>query len=923
MTSNTHESPAPPVRPGLLRRSGRFLWYLTAGAIVLIAVLFSLVRLAVVVATEYRDELAARVSGAVGQEVRIGGFRTQMRGLHLNLVLEDVRLGPRERPGLELDELYLQLNVTESLRHRELRLAEILVEGLELTAQRDSEGRIQLVGAGPRGIHPTAVEAVDNLLLQPVTLLLRDSRLRLLDLERRQARTFTGLELRVVNLEHGRRQLAGRLNGPDEWLQEAAFIAEWGGEGVAALEQAPIDYYLEVRGMRAASIRELFSGTGREPYVTGSGDLEAWGTLRGGIPGLTSPSLDGRRSGSMYLRAESGELEFPRLFRGPLPHDWLSASVRWRMDEHGWQVDVDDARGSNEDALALGSVRVAKRPDVPVFLDIRARVSGVPGNARNTSRYLPAQIMPWQLVDWLDDAIVSGTAPAAEVLFFGYANEFPFERGQGVFRVEADTRDVTLAFWPEWPAVEALNGRLLFNGREMRILADSGVIGGARALEAEAHIPVLGRSPLTITGRFEGAGDDFLQFLVDMPVTGDAIETVLSPLRLDGEHGLELALTIPFEGLPVELQGVVDLRGGDFHWPERELTVNDLQGRVFFDHTGINGENLTGRLGDATASVDASTVGVPGGTRIQLDGWLQDFPVAHLVTQFPTLSFLEGRGDFGVQVGLPGFLGQPGETPVTIRVESDLLGVRSTLPAPAAKKADEPLRFDLDLGLGDRFQPIRFRAGDRLSGVIGLAADGTPERMGIGLGGREAELPGLPGVEVHGHAPQAALDAWLAVAAEAADGAEPQSPFRLNRLAVSTDTLLISGLELPEVEVSLRRLDQNWQLALGGPSVAGNGEWLQTDAGPLVRVELDHLRIPGRPERPEQTDDVLSRELVPHRWPTVDLRVEELHFGDIALGRLRTRTQPSGNGYQLERLRLSGGPMDFRADGEWQVSGSE
>ncbi len=924
MSSSNSESAVPPGRPGLLRRTGRFLWYLFAGAVVLAAVLFSLLRLAVAVAPDYREELAARLSEAVGQELRIGGFRTQMRGLHLNLVLEDVRLGPRERPGLELGELYLQLDVTESLRHRDLRLAEILVEGLELTVQRDSEGRFQLVGAGPRGLHPSAVEAVDDLLLQPVTLLLRDSRLRLLDLERRQTRSFSDLELRLVNLDHGRRQLAGRLSGPEDWLQELAFIAEWGGDGVSALEQAPIRYYAKARGMRSAVIRELFAGKAQPPYVAGSGDLEIWGTLEGGVPGVTSPSPEGRLAGSMYVLAEHGELELPRLFRGPLPHDWLSVSARWRLDDEGWQVDVDDARGSNEDGFVTGRVRVARRHGEAPFLDIRARASGVPGNARNTSRYLPSHIMPRPLVDWLDHAIVSGTAPEADVLFFGHADAFPFDNGDGVFRVEAETRDVTLAFWPEWPAVQALDGRLLFNGREMRIQADAGTIGGARALEAEAHIPVLGRTPLTINGRFEGAGDDFLRFLIDMPVTGDAIDRVLTPLRLDGEHGLELSLMIPFEGRPVELQGTVDLRDGVFRWPDRELAVESLRGQVFFDHTGINGENLTGRLGDATVSVDASTYGVPGGTRIQLDGRLRDLPAERLAEQFPALDFLQGRSDFDMRVGLPGFLGDPGETPVTVAVTSDLVGMRSTLPEPAAKDASEALSFNLELGVGERIRPIRFRAGDRLSGVLALAADGAPERLGIALGGLEAELPELAGVDVRGHAARTALDGWLAVAGEAVDEAKEETPFRLNRLDVTTDVLLLAGLELPDVAVSLRRVDRNWTLVLDGDSVAGNGELLQTGSGPLVRASLNHLRIPRWPERSQQADEALEhRTHDPGRWPVVDLRVEQLHFGNIELGHLRARGEPRDRGYRLERLQLDGGPMRVRAEGEWRTGADQ
>ncbi|MCC5856770.1 MAG: TIGR02099 family protein [Ectothiorhodospiraceae bacterium] len=898
----------------------RISLYVLAGGLVLLAVLLTALRLALGLAPEFRQGLTAWVSDAVGHEVHVGSFSARLHGLKLHLVLNEVRLGPEDEAGLELGELRLALNTRESLRHRDLRLGDMIVSGLELTAERQPDGRLNLVGIGPRELDLPPLELLDDLLLQPFTVVLEDAGLRLHDIARGRWHVFPELEARLLNLEDGRRQLSGRLQGTGHWMEQLAFIAEWGGAGVASVVDAPVDYYLTIRGLRTRLVEELLTPAGQVPYVAGSGDVELWGRMDAGLPGLGGETDQRGLSGSVQVQARSGELVFPRLFRAPIPHDHVHATARWRLDADGWQVDVDEARGGNEDGDVAATVRVAQRRGDPgPFLDIRAHAEGRPGNAHHTGRYLPAFIMPPVLVDWLDRAIAGGTAPRADVIFFGHARDFPFEGGQGVFRVEADARDVTLDYWPGWPAVEALNGRLLFNAREMRILADAGTIGGVRAEQAEARIPVLGKTPLAISGRFLGQGDDLLGFLRAMPLTGQGLGQVLDQLRLGGEHRLDLGLVIPFHGLPVEVDGAVSLHDGTLRWLERDLLVESLRGEVHFDQFGVRSDRVTGRLAGAEVHLDTETLRDGDSSRIRLVAGLSGLPVELIAQQIPTLDFLQGDGDFRIQADLPGFRGPPPSPLVELEFRSDLRGVASRLPAPVDKAADDVSPFSLRFGVGEGGAgPIRFQVGERLSGVLLPGPDGRPERMGLRLGGGSATLPPAQGLHISGHAPEVGLDDWVRWLGQSADRTANGLP--LQRLDITAGTLLIRELALPDVSVLLTRDNEDWELLLGGSSVSGEGRWSPLRGG-LLRAHLNHLRLPTLPPAIRDTGqgDTESPALWPDQWPFAEVRIRRLYYQDNDVGRVELDAEPVDGGYRMNTLLIEGSDFSLRADGEWRA----
>ena len=95
---------------------------------------------------QYRGDIVAGISRAIGLQVRIGALATDWQGLRPRLSIADVRV--YDKDGREALVLPSVENVVgwRSLLVRELRLHSFLIDGPKLTVRRDANGEIFVAG---------------------------------------------------------------------------------------------------------------------------------------------------------------------------------------------------------------------------------------------------------------------------------------------------------------------------------------------------------------------------------------------------------------------------------------------------------------------------------------------------------------------------------------------------------------------------------------------------------------------------------------------------------------------------------------------------------------------------------------------------------------------------------------------------------
>ncbi|MCL2525075.1 MAG: TIGR02099 family protein [Betaproteobacteria bacterium] len=130
------------VRVGL-----RFLGWAAFAALLLLAILVSLLRYAILPQIgEYKAEIEAAASRVVGQQVDIGHIAARWQGLNPDLVLDDVRLlDAGGEPSFTLARVESVLSWQSLWRGRPV-LALLAVEGPVLNMRRDEAGQITVAG---------------------------------------------------------------------------------------------------------------------------------------------------------------------------------------------------------------------------------------------------------------------------------------------------------------------------------------------------------------------------------------------------------------------------------------------------------------------------------------------------------------------------------------------------------------------------------------------------------------------------------------------------------------------------------------------------------------------------------------------------------------------------------------------------------
>ncbi len=185
---------------------------LCALLLVLLALYVSLGRQLVPLVAEYRADIESKAQAAVGLPLSIGSLEGRWHGLAPVLLAHDVRVG-EGASALLLDKVQVVPDLWASLRAREVRIAHLELDGLQLSLKEDQDGHWALQGLPVQGDQPLDPGQLLTRLQMVKQLSVLDSQLTLQPFgESPLTLTYVGL-----NLQSGvsRQRLDLRLNLPD------------------------------------------------------------------------------------------------------------------------------------------------------------------------------------------------------------------------------------------------------------------------------------------------------------------------------------------------------------------------------------------------------------------------------------------------------------------------------------------------------------------------------------------------------------------------------------------------------------------------------------------------------------------------------------------------------------------------------------
>ncbi|MDN5849210.1 MAG: TIGR02099 family protein [Nitrococcus sp.] len=893
------------------------LAYALAAVLVAAAVALTALRLAVAYTPALRGEIEALLARRLERAVAISALDARLVGVRPVLILHDVRIGaaPGRLADLAADRLEISIDLWHSLRDLRLQFAGLNADQLVLTLTRLADGRIVL---GEEANRPGdgLFASISRLLLRDASVTLIDQQRgtlwRLDDLNARfwislrrgrPAQVEVDVSARGLDLGAAAAVRFERLAGRARWqrtdngwkLDINALRLQRPGRPPAPPAAVSVRYSTDSEGgalwragassLRLGDFAALLRGNNRLPLkwrqrlvrlaprgeisdaafiVRVANQEQRWrasGRFQelavqpiGRFPGLTAGA--GRfvlteRGGRLRLDARETELTLPELFAQPLALQRLRLRSEWRVADGRVQLAIPrlQARSSAGElnarlALWLGG------PQGP-FIDARAHLQH--GKADEISGYLPQRILPERLSQWLHGAIRAGQI-RADLVLRGRTRDFPYRNDEGVFKVQAQVDEVTLAYHPDWPMLHELGGQLLFHQGAFRAELDRGHIYGSKLLRATADIADMTQPRLEIRCRITGPGDDLVRYLRDSPLA-DEYAAALRQVSLSGQQQLDLQLAFPFAGRPIAADGRIELDGARLAAENLGLAIEELTGRIHFDEHGVSWERLQGRFRGHRLVSRAVTSGAAGDMRIRIEARFRASVAELLGADNSLTARLPGTTDWLLAFDGNGF--RVAERRLDLTLKTRLRGVQVNLPQPLAKPRARPRLLSIRTRLNaSGLEPIRVHYAQAGAAVLTWRPEQRKlERLGVHLGIGEARLPRGTGTRLTGALERLDLAALIGSGSREEPIALPQ-PLHVDDLRIGTLAWANTGLA-QALHIDAKRSAAGLFLHLSGPDVAGWIHWPQPGEGRAL-VSLARLHLAGLPEFTDACTSMIS-----------------------------------------------------------------
>ncbi len=667
--------------------------------------------------------------------------------------------------------------------------------------------------------------------------------------------------------------------------------------------------------------------------------------------------------GQIKATIDHGAISIHRIFEEPrIQLDAMQASVKWVKQKD--QVTVPDwqLRVSNSDVTGewQGKWKPSPIANSLGILDLQGTIAR--GDAARVHRYLPLTL-PQSVRHYVRDSVLKGEVQGVAVKIKGDLQQLPFANPKdGEFRFAGKVKDIQYAYVPpsgstrnttqepNWPAMNNVNGDIVFDRYNFKVNGASGKWGNVPFTQIKAEIPNLnGKVVVNVQGESKTGANLALTDLRQSPVN-NMLGGLFAQAQSTGTLNARLKLSFPLAELDkTTVQGNVSLNNNDVRLQSALPLFEKAQGNINFNESGFS---LVG--------VNAQFLGGP----IKLDGGSRKLPAKSTETnpliriqgqatangmrqakEIPWLNALaqQANGSTTYTASL-GFKGGQSE----LSIQSQLQGLALNLPSPLNKRSDDMVAFKYDNTVQSLNQnkatrdQIQMSWGRALSASYVRDLTGTEPRV---INGRwqVGDVVGNPsqtdgGVLAIVNLPSISLDDWLQilsppksspayVASSNSSLSAASQTYLPNRMTLKANELTVQGRNLHNVSVNGSREGYVWRAQTDAREFSGYLEYRQSNNQNAGRIYARLARLSLPPSADQTVESLLEDS--PVAIPALDIVVEDLELRGKKMGRVEIEaintdpTSPRSNAgreWRLSKLNITVPEASFKASGKWVTS---
>ncbi|HSD68827.1 MAG TPA: AsmA-like C-terminal region-containing protein, partial [Woeseiaceae bacterium] len=622
--------------------------------------------------------------------------------------------------------------------------------------------------------------------------------------------------------------------------------------------------------------------------------------------------------GRIEIDSEGLVFYLPAELPEPVILDDATGTIIWRRNADGVIILSDSIHVRNADLNSQTSLQINAPADgSSTTIDLESDWSL--NDIGSVRRYLPVQAIKPPLYRWLTGALVSGGIPRATTRIVGPLRLFPFEDGQGIFRIDAVVTDAVLRYSDLWPAASNMDLDIVVDRTRLYSHKNFAVNAGNTVQNAIIEIADLRKPVLEINAFATGTLESIRQFSRQSPIAA-VFGGHLDRLEVGGDASFDLRLVYPIANREsYEFETRIRASNGSVRIQGFPAPVTELNGAVVISRDDIRSEQLFGRFLDEPVDIELRKAGEQQPAYNVIATATGRASAGAIVNQLgvPLGDFLEGSTPFVAQLMFPARQ-EAQNAPFRIAVESELQGLALDLPPPFSKAADEPasLAFSVDLPGDDRIESTgNYRQELLWSMSFERSDEGWDFDRGVlSVNGEAPGLADTRGLHVRGRMDELRLDDWLALARRDAGSAGLGD--RIRAIDLTIDRLDAIGQHLTSQRVVVNRSAQDWMVELDGDHAVGTLSIpYDFSSGRPISLDMQLLTLPGK-EMPTETEPDATD---PRRLPAVSLLAEEFSFGERHLGNFSALFEKTPRGLESQDVRAKDASFTIEGSAGWII----
>jgi len=657
------------------------------------------------------------------------------------------------------------------------------------------------------------------------------------------------------------------------------------------------------------------------------------------IPGFNNLSGElkaNQKNGQLLLDSLNSKLDFKGLLRWPIPVDRLNGKISWNTQDKATEINVSDLNISNPHLSGTLDAKYILDGIKGGYLDLTGKFDN--GNAKYALNYYPIMLGEATL-HWLDTSILAGRANDINLTVKGRLADFPFVDNKnhpdpklGLFRVTAKLSDVLLEYGTGWPAISNLGLNLLFEGKRMELIANTGNVLGNKIITSKTTIAQLDADNpiLNVDSEVSGPVSEGVNFVNKSPVL-EVTQGFTEDLKTSGNGKLNLSLMIPMQNLDAaKYKGLYQISNGRMESSDIPA-LSQINGALEFTESSLTAKNIKANAFGSPLAFNLSS-GKDKAIRVAARGKLSSDSLKQLLKDqnlAKISNYISGNADWIGNILIQ-------KPRVNISIRSDLTGITSRFPAPLDKMASQQLALRVEKKQDTNTDNILINLDSRLAAKITRSLEnGKLQFQQADISFNTATTDNIEtdrsfsknkGISLSGSLDYLDADAWLYAIKNITEKGNQQTPLSIKKTSLKINALDIFNRRINNLKISNIANKEGLQANIQSREITGDLHWIAQNNGKLI-ARLSNLTIPDNaPDRLSSVKDsnvenssIATKEFkqLQQDYPALDISADNFEFNKKNFGKLEVIAYPQDENWNIQKLSLSSPEGIISAEGQW------